>query len=504
MTKRISTPTNEQYSIFPLAPVHLVGAGAIQLALSLSFWGAHWPILPLVLFLFASLAAPFFPQLNFFLPIICHGKKVDKLVAITFDDGPDPSTTPVLLDLLSKHSTQVTFFVVGNKAEEHPELIRQILARGHEIANHSYSHDPLLMLRRPEVLAKEIEKCQTVLSHLGVKPFAFRPPICITNPYLFRILIQFGMYCIGFSRRARDFGNCRVAAMATRLLPSIRSGDIILLHDKTPRTGVTVEEWQKEVDSILTGIKALGLYPTLLSRVIQRPVMETCDSRVGAQSASQPNVVRTFYEGLAEGYDEEQDQRSHSVVRSAERNAILGRLPKVISSSQVVLEVGAGTGRFTLEIARKARKVVAVDLSPRMLQVLMKKADKAGLKNIEIRHGDICSMHFQEVFDIVCAFSCLEYIIDLTKLFQLLSSLLKPGGKIYLTLAHRSYLRFFGQLGNAMRQGIWLHARSRKEIIRMLRIAGFTPVEMSTHAFKLISSGVLLEVLAIKDPAMPY
>jgi peptidoglycan/xylan/chitin deacetylase (PgdA/CDA1 family)/ubiquinone/menaquinone biosynthesis C-methylase UbiE len=485
--------SKRSYSICPLAPAHLAGLAAFQLAASFAFIRPSLAAIPLAAFLATCLVAPFIQRLRFYLPIARRGVGRNPVVAITFDDGPDPTTTSALLELLAKHSVRATFFLIGRNVSEHPDLVSEILSHGHEVGNHSNSHDVFLMLRRPETLVAEIAACQNVLRPFGIKPLAFRPPVGITNPYLFRALIQLGMYCAGFSCRGVDFGNQRIAGLARRTLRCARAGDVVLLHDRLPGRGNSVGSWLQEIDTLLSGLRAKGLQPTPLSEVIERPVMES----VGSEEDT--NLVRTFYNGLAEGYDAEQEMVGQSFVRRAEWELVMGRLPQLLRCGGSVLEIGAGTGRFTLTMAKSVRRVMAVDISERMLNVLDQKAKNAGIENITTRQGDMAAFSAEEPFDLICAFSCLEYVVDLESLLRSLHLFLKPDGTLYFTIAHRSLFRLFGQIGNAMRQGVWLHARSKMEITRMLRAAGFSSLELSAHALKsVVSSGILLEVIARK------
>jgi peptidoglycan-N-acetylglucosamine deacetylase len=480
------------YSICLLAPAHLVGLAALQTAFGLAFFDTRFAIIPLAAFLVLCFAAPFIQRLRFYLPIVRRGSRDRPVVAITFDDGPDPNTTLLLLDLLSRHATKATFFLVGQKVSHYPELARQILVRGHEIGNHSYTHEWFLMLRGPKGLRDEIVRCQEALRPFGINPLAFRPPVGITNPYLFGVLIRLGMYCAGFSRRGPEFGNRHLTDLAKRILRRVRAGDVILLHDCSPPSGVPVKHWLEEIDQLLVGIGQRGLKAAPLSEVIRRPVMET------ASKESEPNPVQRFYDGLADDYDEEQDRSSQSLVRRTESDIFLKRLPHLLHHSDVALELGAGTGRFTLPIAQNARKVLAVDLSRRMLEILERKAVRAGLsEKIETCQGDIGQFSLEGIFDFMCAFSCFEYVADLEGMFRRLQPHLKIGGTFYFTVARCSLPRLFTQVGNAMRQGVWLHAVSGRKITRLLKYAGFSSVEVSSHALKFWGTGgVLLEVIA--------
>ena len=137
--------------------------------------------IPLALFLLACLIAPFLPRWSFFLPLISRGGRNARGVALTFDDGPFPASTPMLLDLLARHRLPATFFVIGRQAAAHPELIAAILAHGHTIGNHSSRHDNLLMLRSSKALADDIRATQEILAGMGIRPLLFRPPIGITS-----------------------------------------------------------------------------------------------------------------------------------------------------------------------------------------------------------------------------------------------------------------------------------------------------------------------------------
>src|ERR1700704_3926179 len=100
----------------------------------------------------------------------------DRVVALTFDDGPDPFHTPKVLDVLDQHHVKATFFMMGRNVERYPKVDREVLRRGHEIGNHSYSH-PKLILMSPSRVRDEIERTDTLLRGIGVTgDIHFRPP----------------------------------------------------------------------------------------------------------------------------------------------------------------------------------------------------------------------------------------------------------------------------------------------------------------------------------------
>ncbi|HHD56309.1 MAG TPA: polysaccharide deacetylase family protein [Desulfobulbaceae bacterium] len=250
-----------------------IGIVAIVLGLVLLPVAPQAALFFFLLFLLLSLAAPFFPQWSFFLPVISHGRPGEKGVALTFDDGPSPQSTPVILDLLARYRLSATFFVVGKQAAAHPELIAEILAQGHTIGNHSLQHDSLLMLRGPQNLADDIHQAQEIVAQSGVRPLVFRPPVGITNPHLGRVLAEEGMVAIGYSCRALDRGNRNITSLAEKILGKLQPGAIILLHDLPPYKANLSDQWQQELEQLLRTLAAdYTVVP--LAQLIGRPVME--------------------------------------------------------------------------------------------------------------------------------------------------------------------------------------------------------------------------------------
>ncbi|MEJ2156683.1 MAG: polysaccharide deacetylase family protein [Desulfobacteraceae bacterium] len=272
-------------------PAKAFGIGAIGLSLVAALIHPLLAALPLLLFLILCFTAPLLPGFSFFLPIISRGPSEKQAVALTFDDGPNPLSTPGLLALLSEYRVIATFFVNGHRAEQFPVLIRQIISQGHTIGNHTYSHDNLIMFKSTQKLKTEIEKTQQVLHDLDVFPLTFRPPVGVTNPRLKPVLEQLGLYTVNFSRRAGDRGNRRIHDLSNRILGRLRSGDVIMLHDIPPRNGGTQEAWLKEVERLIAGIQRKKLQIIPLAELIGRPVMAELqkpeDSRSGVAEGLQ-------------------------------------------------------------------------------------------------------------------------------------------------------------------------------------------------------------------------
>lgn len=255
------------------------GLVALLLALLLGFLAPPYAAaVPLVLFVVVCLGAPFLPQWSFFLPVICRGKKSASGIALTFDDGPSPASTPLLLDLLAQYKLPATFFVIGKNAAAHPELIDAILAHGHTIGNHSSRHDNLLALRSYKTLVQDLQATQEILGRAGIRPLVFRPPIGITSPRLQPVLALLGLQTITFSCRPFDRGNRNVRDLSSRVLKKLRRGDILLLHDHPPPSDKATTDWIKELHRLFAMLhQSDGVVP--LAALIDQPVMASLNKQ---------------------------------------------------------------------------------------------------------------------------------------------------------------------------------------------------------------------------------
>mgnify|MGYP000311813927 CR=1 FL=1 len=249
------------------------GIAAILVAALLLPIAAWLSVIPLFGFLLACVVAPFVPKFGFFLDIVSRGNSSRKAVALSFDDGPDPASTPYLLKLLTQKEIRATFFMVGQKARSNQDIVGMVLEKGHSIGNHSYSHAPFLMLKSSRKLKEEIRVTQEALHPLGVAPLAFRPPVGITNPRLKKVLADLGMYAVNFTHRSADLGNRHIRGLAQRILKRVQAGEIIVLHDTRPKYPQELNQWLEEIERLISGIKAKGLSIVPLEELIGRSVM---------------------------------------------------------------------------------------------------------------------------------------------------------------------------------------------------------------------------------------
>jgi peptidoglycan/xylan/chitin deacetylase (PgdA/CDA1 family) len=255
------------------APAQRWALAALIAAVFLLVVAPVWTLVPVAVYVGICCLAPFFPHWSWYLPIVSHGSRTSRGVALTFDDGPDARATPALLELLQRHCVKATFFVLGRRAAHQPEVMAAIISGGHTVGNHSYSHDPTLMLRSSRDLSADIEATQKLLAGHGIRALAFRPPVGITNPLLKSVLARLDLFAVNFSCRAYDMGNRRLDGLAAKLLGRVRPGDILLLHDSAPPREADLEIWLSEVDKLLTGLGRKGLRVTPLADLIGREVM---------------------------------------------------------------------------------------------------------------------------------------------------------------------------------------------------------------------------------------
>jgi peptidoglycan/xylan/chitin deacetylase (PgdA/CDA1 family) len=158
-------------------------------------------------------------------------------VALTFDDGPSPTTTPRVLEELAKSALQATFFLVGRKALAHPELVREIMGAGHQVGLHGFEHDRLFSLRGSESVARDIRRTQDALETAGApRATLFRPPIGFVSHLTVWGARKAGVTLVGCSARALDgFRSASADKVALRLTRALEPGALLALHDASER-----------------------------------------------------------------------------------------------------------------------------------------------------------------------------------------------------------------------------------------------------------------------------
>ena len=172
-----------------------------------------------------------FIQFNFYLKSLNKGQTNKKQIAITFDDGPDKETTPMILELLAKHNAKATFFCIGEKINNQESLLQEMDKAGHLIGNHSFSHSNYFSLSSAKKISIELNKTKELITKsIGKKPMLFRPPFGVTNPAIARAVKNNGLVSVGWSLRSFDTVNSKEKVIS-KLLRMLKGGDVILFHD---------------------------------------------------------------------------------------------------------------------------------------------------------------------------------------------------------------------------------------------------------------------------------
>jgi peptidoglycan/xylan/chitin deacetylase (PgdA/CDA1 family) len=165
-------------------------------------------------------------------------KTQEKLLALTFDDGPHAEITPQILDILKKYDIQAMFFCKGKNIEYQPNLVRRMISEGHRIGNHTMNHSPWFPFYPAAKMKKEIDDCQVLIDSFQPAGTVrlFRPPFGVTNPNLRKALKGSGYQVIGWNIRSFDTANIRSEMLFNRIIRQLKPGSIILFHDTTPKT----------------------------------------------------------------------------------------------------------------------------------------------------------------------------------------------------------------------------------------------------------------------------
>lgn len=156
----------------------------------------------------------------------------EKRIALTFDDGPCIHT-PAVLDILKQQKAPATFFLIGNNIAGNEAIVKRMTAEGHAIGNHSFHHGFNFDWQNAQRMLSEMEACNLAIKNItGSDPVLFRPPYGVTNPNLARAVRLSGMRSIGWTLRSMDTVAKDDKKLLNKILRDVKSGDIILLHDR--------------------------------------------------------------------------------------------------------------------------------------------------------------------------------------------------------------------------------------------------------------------------------
>lgn len=183
--------------------------------------------------------------------IFRHGTVGKKTVALTFDDGPHPQYTEEILALLHRYGIRATFFFIGQNVEYYRSTARAVVAAGHEVGNHTYSH-PIFGQTTTLQLAEEIEKTDRLLAEIGCESVSlFRPPQGLYGKELTDLLRNKSKKAVLWSIDTRDWDHRPSDAILQNIDENLRGGDIILFHDYVSGENTTLPALKKLIPALL-------------------------------------------------------------------------------------------------------------------------------------------------------------------------------------------------------------------------------------------------------------
>ncbi|MCU1399514.1 MAG: polysaccharide deacetylase family protein [Acidimicrobiales bacterium] len=252
----------------------------------------------------ASYLALMAPWTQFFGAFIWRASTEEKLVALTFDDGPSEPFTTKILDVLDAHGAVGTFFVVGHNVDRSPDVVRRIAHAGHELGNHSLGHQFRRSFVGRQEMLSDIETTQELIERAsGIRPALFRPPWLFRTPRILQTVGAAGLRTIGgeFCHILEVF-QPNPTRIATSTLRKIRPGSIIIFHDGcNARQGVDRIETVRAVDLVASSLASNGWQMVSVSELLRRscadrnpPPTSPISCHVTAAKDRRPSIVHSI------------------------------------------------------------------------------------------------------------------------------------------------------------------------------------------------------------------
>ena len=208
--------------------------GLLHFLYSISLW---WLLVPVLIFKADLVYGSAVISSNFFIEAHCKGKTERKEIALTFDDGPDATYTPQVLELLAEYKAPATFFVIGKNIQGNEALLQQMDAEGHIIGNHTYSHGNFIDLKSKKGFIGELNQTLAlVYKATGRQMKYFRPPYGVTTPNLAKAARELDYAVIGWSVRSLDTKKDSAEVILQRVKKQLQPGAIVLFHDTSAKT----------------------------------------------------------------------------------------------------------------------------------------------------------------------------------------------------------------------------------------------------------------------------
>ncbi len=199
-----------------------------QSSFHLSVW---YLIIWIKLFAIVQFCGAYFIGLNFHITSVNSLNTNEKKVLLTFDDGPHANTIKVL-EVLKKHDVKAVFFIIGKNIQSNEAILKQIVADGHQIGNHSFSHHNWIDVWSTKKVTEDFVACQKLIEQYQPQSKLFRPPYGVANPNIAKALKQLNLQSIGWNVRSYDTSIKDIEKIKQRVLSQLKHGAIILLHDR--------------------------------------------------------------------------------------------------------------------------------------------------------------------------------------------------------------------------------------------------------------------------------
>ncbi len=207
----------------------------------------------------------YFVSSGFFMPMYCSAKTTEKVIAITFDDGPVTDGTPQTLQILKDAKVEAAFFCIGERIPGNEAILKQLDAEGHIVGNHSYTHATLFDLFPSKKMLAEMQQMDNDLfKAIGKRTRLFRPPYGVMNPELKNAITKGNYYPIGWNVRSYDTMAKSPEVLLQKVGAKIKPGAIFLFHDRCP---VTVAA----LPGFLEAVKAKGYQVVRLDKMLGLP-----------------------------------------------------------------------------------------------------------------------------------------------------------------------------------------------------------------------------------------
>jgi peptidoglycan/xylan/chitin deacetylase (PgdA/CDA1 family) len=209
-------------------------------------------IISIVIFLFllGLFYASFSIRAGIYLKAFCRRQTDEQVVALTFDDGPDCIQTPKVLDVLKEYGAKATFFCIGSSITGNESIVERIIAEGHTIGNHAYTHSWQFPFFSALRMSKDMEQCRLLLEKVSHRKVDwFRPPFGVTNPVIAKTVKKLTYKVIGWNIRSLDTQLSSHSKIIQRICKKMRPGSIILLHDRLPGSELLVRMLIEELES---------------------------------------------------------------------------------------------------------------------------------------------------------------------------------------------------------------------------------------------------------------